>query len=202
MESYIVQLGYPLICLTMICVGIFGVFPSSKLLYLTCGYLASIDQLDLAIVIPLGAIGHLLGNYTQYIFANYKGLIPFSHRHVSKDYVLRVQEAFIQRPVIWLFIGKLIDPIKWFICLMAGSTRMPFRQFFPVVLTTSIIWASTFCYLGFTFGKSAEHYGWLGAVSYLLAILVAILFFKSMAGKMIERQLGPMATENEPPHDH
>lgn len=190
MEHYIHQFGYPLIVITMILVGLMGAFPSSKLLYTTCGYLISTGSLSAMTVIFLGALGHSIGNLMQYQLGRYKGEFVFSRwLRISSPQMERFQRAFLQRPIFWLFFGKLVDPIKWVISFIAGTHQTPITVFFPMVLFTSVIWAGVFCYLGYAAGQSIEHFGWIGLLGYLLGIAILFIFTRSMTTKLVDQQL-------------
>ena len=126
MDALVTQYGYPLIFATMVSVGILGAVPSSKLLYTACGYLIVEGLLDPLLVVVIGALGHTSGNWVQFQLGRWKGELFFNRwMRVNNEQIARFRKAFLQRPLFWLFFGKLVDPVKWLISFIAGTSRTP-----------------------------------------------------------------------------
>ena len=185
-EFLIIQLSYIGLFLGMILVGVIGIFPPTKILYPLAGYMAYTGHLSLALIIIIGGIGHSIGNSIQYFAAKFRGKkIIDKFLFFPKEEILRFEIAFKKKSKRWLFFGKLLDPIKLFVCIVAGYTKMKFWVFYPIVLITSIIWAAIFTLIGFYFGKSYENFGIIGAVVLVLAVLFMSLFYKFMNSKEV-----------------
>lgn len=180
-EFLLLQLSYFGLFLGMVLVGIIGVFPPTKILYPFAGYMAYTGHLSLTLVILLGGLGHSLGNSIQYYVAKFRGKkILDKFLFFPKHDILRFEVAFKKKSKRWLFFGKLLDPIKLFVCLVAGYTNMKFKVFYPIVLITSIIWAAIFSLIGYYLGKSWENFGIIGVVVIFFALIFMSLFYKFM----------------------
>lgn len=189
-EFLIIQLSYIGLFFGMVLVGVIGVFPPTKILYPLAGYMAYTGHLSLTLIIILGGLGHSVGNSIQYFAAKFRGKsIINKFLFFPKQEILRFEIAFKKKSKRWLFFGKLLDPIKLFVCLVAGYTKMKFWIFYPIVLITSIIWATIFTLIGYYFGKSFENFGVIGAVVLVLAVIFMSLFYKFMNSKEVLEEL-------------
>lgn len=186
-EWFIINFSYLGIFISMIFVGFFGIFPPSKVIYVLSGYFAYKGEFSLFNIILVGALGHTLGNYIQYEFARQKGLNYISKfKLFPKKEILKLQIAFNNHGIWFLFLGKLFDPIKLFISICAGIAKMNRLLFLTVVFLASAIWATVFSYIGFYFGKSYSSFGYIGVFAlFLVGIVVIICFYKFMNSEKI-----------------
>lgn len=167
-------------------------FPSSQILYAISGYFAYTGELTISLIIGVGALGHSLGNYILYEIARRRG-VKYASKFVKFFFQLsdpereikKFQTVFNKKSIFWLFVGKLVNPIKVFIPIPAGIAEMRRTLFLPIVYVTSAIWASIFTFIGFYFGKSYENFGYIGAIILILAVIVMGYFYKLMNSKEI-----------------
>lgn len=171
-------------------------FPSSQLIYILGGYFAFKGDLNLATVILVGALGHTIGNFTLYEVSRRKGT-EYSIKFIqylfpmldAKKEVKKIQIAFNKRSISFLFIGKLVNPIKLFISIPAGVAKMHRGIFLSIVYITSAIWAAIFGFIGFYFGKSYENFGIIGVFVYIIALVVMFAFYKYMNSEEILKEI-------------
>lgn len=180
-EQIIIQFSYLAIFALITINGVVS-FPSSQLIYILAGYFASQGDLNILIVIFVGAIGNTLGNFILYEIARKKGLdytlglFKFLKLIEPKKQIKKIELAFKKRGYTFLFIGKLINPIKIFIPIPAAIVNMNKKIFLIIIFITSTIWATIFSNLGFFFGKNIENFSYIGLI--MLALFgVAILSF-------------------------
>ena len=189
-ESLLIQLSYFGLFILMVAVGILGFFPPSKVIYALAGYFVFTGDLSLALVLVIGALGHATGNYVQYELARQKGLAFFKKTKIVPILEIRkIQVAFNKRPKLFLFVGKLLDPIKLFISICAGIVSMNRAVFFLIVFLGSLIWALIFTLLGYYFGRSYDQFGYVGVVIVLLGFLVMAYFYKLMNSEEVLKKL-------------
>lgn len=171
-------------------VGVLGIFPPSKLIYILAGYFAFEGHLSLTLVILIGGLGHAVGNQIQYEVGRKKGLdfLKKHHWFPAKE-VKKAQIAFSKKGPWFLFVGKLVDPLKLFISLCAGVAKMKRSLFFVIVLVASFIWAGLFAGLGYYFGKSYENFGYLGVFLLLIGVLVISSFYKFMNSEEVMKEV-------------
>lgn len=186
LETFLIQLGYVGILFGMASVGFFGFFPPSKILYILAGYGASIGNFSLFLIFTIGALGHTIGNFLQYELARRKGLKYLrKFRVFPENEIRKLQIAFDKRGNWFLFVGKLLDPIKIFISICAGISKMNRVAFGIIIYITSFIWATIFTLLGFYLGKSYENFGFVGLVILALGIIVIIYIHKYMNSDIV-----------------
>src|SRR3989339_1298272 len=118
LELIIITFSYLGILLLMITNG-FIALPSSQFLYLIAGYFAFTGDLNVGLIILIGALGHTIGNFIMYEVARRKGakysvkFIKFFFRLMDPEKEVKKMEiAFKKRSVFLLFIGKLANPSK------------------------------------------------------------------------------------------
>lgn len=203
-EEIILTLSYFGILILMTSNGIIA-FPSSQIIYLAAGYFAFTGDLNLLYVILVGALGHTIGNYILYEISRQKGM------NVSKKFISflfpgivdidreikKVQIAFNKKSIWFLFIGKLVNPIKVFIPIPAGIAKMNRAIYLIIVFITSAMWASLFTFTGYYLGKSYEKFGFLGIGIVLIALICMFLFYKYMNNEKILKELEEMEKEEQ-----
>lgn len=195
LEQVIISLSYAGIFFLMILNGVVS-FPSSQIMYLIAGYFAYAGDLNIFWIVFIGAIGNTIGNVILYEISRKHGLkyvlkvnefIGFEF--FRKKDISKVERVFEKRGVWFLFVGKLINPIKIIIPIPAGMAKMSRAIFIPIVFVASLIWASVFTYLGFFFGKSYEGLGIYGVVMIVLALTFGFIFYKYMNSDGVVEEL-------------
>jgi membrane protein DedA with SNARE-associated domain len=194
-EELILTFSYFAIILLMTSNG-FVTFPSSQLLYIVAGYFVSTGNLSFALVILFGALGHSMGNFILYEVSRRKGvkyaLKFFKYMFPVDDgskLIKQIDIAFRKKGIFFLFVGKLVNPIKIFIPIPAGISKMNRVLFLLIVFITSAIWATIFTSIGFYFGKSFENFTIYGVVMLAIFLSVTYYFYKYINSDEILKEL-------------
>ena len=195
LEYIILTLSYFGIFILLLANGFIS-FPSSQIIYIIAGYFAYTQDLNIYYVILIGALGQTCGNWILYELSRKKGL-EYSSKfikylfpyHDTKKEIQKFQIAFNKRQIFLLFIGKLVNPIKIFIPIPAGIAKVNRAIFLSIVFITSTIWASIFTAIGFYFGKNYENFGYIGAIIFIIALLVMTYFYKLMNSKEVIEEI-------------
>jgi len=191
LEYIILTLSYFGIFILMTSNGIIS-FPSSQLIYIIAGYFAFKGDLNFTYILVIGAFAQSLGNYILYEISRQKGL-KYSLKFIKflfqlsdpEKEIKKFQVVFNKRQKFWLFLGKLINPIKIFISIPAGIIKMNRIIFITIVYISSLIWALIFTSIGFFFGKSYTNFGYIGAVILVIAVIILSYFYKQMNKKEV-----------------
>lgn len=193
-EQILISLSYFGIFLLITCNGIIS-FPSSQIIYIIAGVFASKGDLNLLYIILVGGFANALGNVILYEISRKKGLkytlklFKFLSMLNPEKEVKKIEIAFKKKGTWFLFIGKLVNPIKIFIPIPAGITKMNRGLFSTIVLITSTLWATIFTTVGFYFGESYENFGWVGLVMIIIFSIVIYYFYKYLNSDEIIKEL-------------
>jgi len=189
-ESIIVTLGYIGIFGMMISNGIVG-FPSSQILYIIAGYFIFTGELNLVLVVLLGAIGNTIGNIILYELAKGRGLVYITRFKIFPEReVKKVQAVFNQHGSWFVFVGKLLPAIKVFIPIVAGIGKMNRALYVIVILISSTLWSLIFISIGYFFGKNTDFFGYYGFILIAVALVVVGVFYRYMNSKHILQEVG------------
>jgi len=188
-EAVITASGYLGVFGLMIANG-FVSFPSSQVLYIFVGYLASIGFFNFQLVAIVGALGNTAGNIILYELARSKGLEYITKFKVFPPReVKKVQAVFKRRGAWFLFVGKLLPAIKVFVPIPAGIAKMNRVLYAIIIFVSSYIWALAFLAIGFFFGKSSDVFGKYAIILSILALFVLFYFYRSMNSENIAEEL-------------
>ena len=193
-EQFIINYGYLSVFVLLFLNGIFGIFPSSKIIYVLAGYYAYSGNLFILLFIFLGALGQTLGNFIQYLIGEKKGLgfsinfLKYLQIKNPKLEIKKLEIVFKKKGAHFLFFGKLTT-FKIFISIVAGLTKMNKFIFFIFTFSSSLIFACIWAYIGFFFGKSYEHFGYISIFILFLAILFFYVLYKYMNSEDILKEL-------------
>ncbi|MDA3854760.1 MAG: VTT domain-containing protein [Candidatus Woesearchaeota archaeon] len=195
-ESLIINFSYVGLFILLIINGITS-FPSSQILYIIAGYFAFTGDLNFWLVVIFGGLGMSIGNIILYEISRRKGLdyVLKINKFIGFEFfrkkdILRVNKVLKKKKgYIYLFFGKFINPIKIIIPIPAGMSHMNRFYFSVIIMITSFFWALAFTSFGFYFGKNYEAFGYYGAGMIILAVIFVFLFYKSMNGSDVVKDL-------------
>lgn len=188
-EQIIITFGYLAIFLLITTNGIIS-FPSSQLIYLIAGYFAFKGDLNLILIILIGATANTIGNIILYEISRKRGLDFIKKFKIFPiNEIKKITKVFQKKGLIFLFFGKLVNPIKVFIPIPAGIAKMHRGVFATIVFITSIIWASIFTLLGYYFGKNYEKFSYIGIIILVGAVTFMYIFYKYMNSQTILKEL-------------
>lgn len=174
-KEFITSGGYLLIFAivfaeTGLLIGAF--LPGDSLLF-TAGLLASVGHLDIAILIFVCFTGTVLGDnlgyalgkrYGHKVFTK-KGSLLFDIDHIDK--AEKFYKAHGGKTVI---IARFLPFVRTAAPILAGVGKMNFRTFVIYNVLGGILWAVSFCMLGYISGKLIPN-----AESYIMPIVEIVL---------------------------
>jgi membrane protein DedA with SNARE-associated domain/membrane-associated phospholipid phosphatase len=181
------QWGYLLIFLgaTLEAAAFLGLLVPGESLVVFSGFLASRRLLDVGDLVVIVAAGAILGDSIGYELGRRMGRswLVRSGRWVGLGaaQLERVDAFFARHGGKTVFLGRFVGFLRALAPFVAGSSRMPYRQFLPYNVLGGILWSLSFVLLGYFFGASwqvAEH--WIGRASAIvggvLLLVIALLW--------------------------
>ena len=185
--SFIVEtvsdLGYLGIVGLMFLESSFFPFPS-EVVMIPSGYLSSVGEMNLFIVVICGIVGSVLGAIFNY-YLGYKLGRLFLMKYgkfmfLSEKKLLRAEDLFNKHGEIITFIGRLVPGVRQYISFPPGITRMPVLNFIAFTAVGAGIWVTILSLLGYFVGQNQELvHQYLHQIAYILiafCVLVAIIY--------------------------
>lgn len=168
-------LSYLMIFILMVLNGVIS-FPSSQILYIFLGFLASQDKLNILFVAFFGAFGNSVGNLILFLAIKKHGLSFISKKHKDAEkYIKLLKDKIEIYGFKYLFIAKLIPSVKVFVPIAAATTEIKTIKLFFILISSSLIWSFMFLSLGFYFGTQNNFIKWYGLAT-LIPVLLALYF--------------------------
>ncbi|HJV05160.1 MAG TPA: DedA family protein [Actinomycetota bacterium] len=146
------------------------------------GVYAGRGELELAVVITIGAVAGLISESVGFWLGDRFGAgllerIPLVRR--SADKLPQIRRYFSRHGGRLVVIGRYATVAGTFVPFVAGTGRMPYRRFLLFDVPAVVLWAVGVTLVGYVLGRNLElvdrvvsSFGWL-----MLAILVAFLGF-------------------------
>jgi len=150
-----------------------GLLVPGESLVIFSGFLAAQGLLDLGDLIVVVAAGAILGDSIGYELGRRLGrpwLLRYGHWvGLRTEQLERVDGFFTRHGGTTVFFGRFLGFLRALAPFVAGSSRMPYRQFLPYNVLGGLLWALSCVALGYVCGASwqaAER--WIGRVSTIL----------------------------------
>jgi undecaprenyl-diphosphatase len=158
-----------------------GLLVPGEALVLVAGFFAAQGLLDIGDLIVIVAIGAILGDSIGYEMGRRIGR-PGLERYGSRFGLINTRiakaEAFFKRHGgKAVFLGRFVGFARALVPFLAGSSRMPYRKFFPYNALGAALWSAAILLLGYFLGASwqiAEQ--WTGRASVIVGGAVLIIF--------------------------
>jgi len=185
--------GYPLLFLLVMGESSGVPIPGETAL-ITAAVLASRGKLTIELVIPLAALGAIVGDNIGYVIGRKGGrwiLQRPGRFHRQRQGVLRVGEPFFERhgPKA-VFFGRFILGLRVWASWLAGATHMHWRSFVLWNALGGICWATAIGLLAYFLGRSAsnviEAFGIYGLAAAVIAFVLAAIFYRRMERRQRE----------------
>lgn len=183
------KIGYGGVFLLMTIESTFIPYPS-EIIIPPAAFLAQQGELNIFLVIILGALGSVFGAVINYILSFTLGrkLVYFLARQkwariflINEQKIKKAENLFLKNGSWTTFWGRLIPGIRHLISIPAGFSRMPFLLFLFYTFSGAIIWVTILALLGYFFGAQQEllrnYYHELTLIIIILSILLIIYFF-------------------------
>ena len=158
------------------------VFPiPSEVVMIPAGYLAHKGEMNIYIVIILGALGSLCGALFNYYFALKFGrtfLMKYGkYFFVSQETIEKTEVFFKDHGHISTFSGRLIPGLRHYISLPAGLARMNLFVFCLYTTLGATIWVIILTILGYYIGDNEAL-----VKEYLRYLIIGLLVFLVLLG--------------------
>lgn len=177
--------GYPLLFLLVMGESSGVPIPGETAL-ITAAVLASRGKLTIEAVIPLAALGAIVGDNIGYVIGRKGGrwiLERPGRFHRQRLEVLRVGEPFFKRhgPKA-VFFGRFVLGLRVWASWLAGATHMHWRSFVLWNALGGVCWATGVGLIAYFLGRSAsnvlETFGIYGLVAAVLAVIGALILHR------------------------
>ena len=153
------RLGYAGVILLMALESSFVPFPS-EVVVPPAGYLASLGQMNIFLVILSGIVGSILGSLLNYWIASRFGrdfLLKYSkYFFINTERFARFEVFFNTHGEITTFVGRLIPVIRQYISFPAGLVRMNLKKFIFYTGLGAAIWCTVLAYVGYFVGNNID----------------------------------------------
>lgn len=179
--NFIVHLGIPAILFVVyaesgLLIGF--LFPGDSLLF-TSGFL--VQERILPINIHLFAfllfLAAMLGQQTGYFFGKKVGRKLFDRpnsKFFRKENLVRTEAFYEKHGPIAIMLACFVPIVRTFVPIVAGVSKMTYRQFLPYNIAGAFIWTYLFTYLGFYAGKVLHDMGINVEIAALIIIFLSI----------------------------
>lgn len=153
------RFGYAGVILLMALESSFVPFPS-EVVVPPAGYLASLGQMNIFLVILSGISGSILGSLLNYWIAYRFGrdfLLKYSkYFFINAEKFAKFEVFFNTHGEITTFIGRLIPVIRQYISFPAGLVRMNLKKFIFYTGLGAAIWCTVLAYVGYFVGSNID----------------------------------------------
>lgn len=160
-------------------------FPGDSLLF-TAGFLFQQGILPGSVPINIHLFAFLLfiaaslGQSTGYAFGNKVGRKLFDRknsRFFRKENLVRTEEFYEKHGPIAIVLASFVPIIRTFVPIVAGISKMTYKQFIPFNIIGAFTWTYSFTYLGYYAGKVLHN---MGINVELAAIIIIVLSISPM----------------------
>ncbi len=167
-------------------IAIIGVVIPGVAIMFAIGTLSSNGTLDMLTTILWAAAGASIGDGLSFFLGkHYKEKIYTLSWFEKRPQVLSKGHDFFKKYGIFsLLIGRFVGPIRAVIPLVAGILNMPLRQYIPINIIASMLWAPAYLFPGLLFGNSISNIPvdiwdqWPIALAIIIVIIVLLIQLK------------------------
>jgi membrane protein DedA with SNARE-associated domain len=147
------------------------------------GFLASINQINLAIALVVIVLGDLTGDCLYYAIGRFgRHRLPrwLNFLGMTKERIAFLEEKFLEHPKKIFSIGKISHGVGAAALVAAGVTKFPFRRFLLYNFILTVIKSGILILIGFYFGQALsniETYMNYWAASAAVGLIILYLIF-------------------------
>jgi undecaprenyl-diphosphatase len=135
-----------------------GLVAPGETAVLVGGLVAGQGKIDLLVLIAIVWTAAVAGDLTSYTLGRRLGRAWLLHHgerlKITEDRLHTVERFFEKRGGVTILIGRFIGLVRALAPFIAGTSKMPLRQFLPYDILGAGAWATTFCVLGYVFWQS------------------------------------------------
>jgi membrane protein DedA with SNARE-associated domain len=179
--------------------GIVGLPLPDETLLTVVGYLVSIRYLNYWVSILVGTLGSIVGITFSYLLGIFLGR-EVIHRfgkymYLTPERVASVEKFMDKYGKLTLFFGYFIPGIRQVTAIVAGISKMNYRQFAIVAYLGGLLWVTTFITLGRFVGMQLHGIGHMFhrfrflILTVLVLMVVTILIYRYVKARKNKRQV-------------
>jgi membrane protein DedA with SNARE-associated domain/membrane-associated phospholipid phosphatase len=124
------------------------------------GAVASQGDISLPLIIGVTWFSAFLGDTVSFLLGAHLGrgfLVRHGERvRITEDRLKRVEDYFARYGGRTILIGRFIGLVRALAPFIAGSSRLPYRNFVPFSILGTGLWAVTFILIGYFFAQSLD----------------------------------------------
>ncbi len=180
--------------------------PGDSLLF-AAGFLFQQGILPGSIPIPVHLFAFLLfiaaaaGQSTGYLFGKKIGRKLFERKNsrlFRKENLVRTEQFYDKYGAIAISLACYVPIIRTFVPIVAGVSKLTYRQFLPFSLLGTLTWTFAFTYLGYFAGAWLQQAGINIEIAAIIIILLSIspMLYHALKDKQRRRNLW-VATKRE-----
>lgn len=153
-------------------------FPGDSLLF-TSGFLVQQGtfNINIHLFVLLLFVAASLGQSTGYLFGKRVGRKLFDRqntRFFRKENLERTEAFYAKHGPIAITLACFVPIIRTFVPIVAGVSKMTYRQFLPYNILGAATWTAGFTYLGYFAGQGLKQIGINVEVAAIFIILLSI----------------------------
>lgn len=169
-----------------------GLVVPGETLVLLAGFLCAQGILHTDVLLLVVAAGAVLGDSIGYQLGRSlgrPGLVRFGTMlGLTEQRIERADQFFIRHGGKSIFLGRFIGFARALVPFLAGSSRMPYRQFLPYNVAGAVAWTIVIVSLGYFLGASWELASkWIGRASAILGVALLLALVVTLIGRWIIR---------------
>jgi membrane-associated protein len=138
--------------------AVFPLVPSETTL-ITAGVVAGTGDLNLVLVVAVGAVGAFIGDTGAYgigrVVDGRGRRLLFGGRRGARRFEL-VERAFAARSGFLILVGRFVPGGRTAVAVTAGATSFPFRRFAVFGLSAATLWSTYASLVGYLGGRVFE----------------------------------------------
>jgi membrane protein DedA with SNARE-associated domain/membrane-associated phospholipid phosphatase len=179
-NQWVAQYGYALVAAFLLIEAAGLPIPGETAL-VTAAALAGRGTLSIVGVVIAGIFGTVAGGHFGY-WIGLRGGSALVQRHgrwigLNEQRLAKTHTFFAQHGAKTLALGRFVAFLRSFLGIFAGLSQMPHRVFVVYNALGGVVWVTTFSILGYAFGRNLPRLiRYIGRVSLLLALLIALVF--------------------------
>lgn len=140
----------------------------SETVIITASVLAAQGDLYIWLIVPLVALGAIVGDNLCYLLGRAIG-DPVADRlfrgEKGEARLLWAEEALRRRGAVLIGVGRFVPGGRTATTFAAGTLEMPYRQFLAADAFAAVIWALYVCMLGYLGGETFKDDLWLPLIT-------------------------------------
>lgn len=147
---------YPVLFGLIVADAFLVVVPSETLVVAFGALAASTGEPSVALLLPVAAVGALLGDLLCYLIGRRIGIDRWAWQRTGRvaAALARARRTVLIRPAVLIFTARYIPYARIAVNLSAGASGLPLRRFIPLAATAGTAWAAYNIAVGALFGSA------------------------------------------------